>query len=203
MPPEAVLSALRRAWTALESLHVPIALVGGLAMGAWKRPRFTKDVDLLIAIGEPRSREALQLLTAAGFRCDRPKPVVRVAENRFIQLHYDPPGAMLDVQLDLLLATTSFHEQALARRKTLPESELGFEVAVVSCEDLIILKLIAGRILDRVDVGELLKANRDSLDQSYLTGWVQKLQLERPFGEAWGDVFPQEAPPFSDATEVA
>jgi len=195
MPPDSVLAALHRAWTALQSLHVPLALLGGLAMGAWKRPRFTKDVDLLIAIGEPRSREALQLLTAAGFRCERPRPVVRVAENRFIQLHFDPPGSMLEVQLDLLLATTPFHEQALARRKLLPDSELGFEVSVVSCEDLIVFKLIAGRILDRVDVSELLKANRDTLDLPYLAGWVRTLCLQRALAEAWGDVFPGTAPP--------
>jgi hypothetical protein len=195
MPSEAVLAALRSAWTALQSLNVPIALLGGLAMGAWKRPRFTKDVDLLIAIGEPRAREALHVLTAAGFRCDRPRPVNRVAENPFIQLRYDPPGAMLDVQLDLLLSTTPFHEQALARRTMLAESELGFEVAVVSCEDLIVLKLIAGRILDRVDVSELLKANRASLDFRYLTGWIHQLHLQRSFADAWNDAFPGEAPP--------
>jgi len=195
MPPEAVLAALRNAWNALLPLHVPIALLGGLAMGAWKRPRFTKDVDLLIAIGEPRSREALHLLTAAGFRCERPQPVIRVAENRFIQLHYDPPGSMLEVQLDLLLATTPFHEQALTRRVALPESELGFEVFVVSCEDLIVLKLIAGRILDRVDVSELLKANRDTLDFPYLAGWVRKLHVQRGYADAWGDAFPGTSPP--------
>ncbi len=164
-------------------------------MGAWKRPRFTKDVDLLIAIGEPRSRDAVNLLTSAGFRCERPKTVIRVNENRFVQLHYDPSGSMLDVRLDLLLATTPFHEQALDRRVALPEAEFGFEVFVVSCEDLIVLKLIAGRILDRVDVSELLKANRDELDFAYLGGWVQKLRLGRSFAEAWNDAFPETAPP--------
>lgn len=164
-------------------------------MGAWKRPRFTKDVDLLVAIGEPRSREALHLLVSAGFRCERPQPVIRVAENRFIQLHYEPPGSMLEVQLDLLLATTPFHEEALTRRVALPEAELGFEAFVVSCEDLIVFKLIAGRILDRVDVSELLKANRDTLDVPYLADWVRKLHLRRAFADAWDDAFPGTTPP--------
>ena len=195
MPPEAVLAALRQAWTALQPLQVPIALLGGLAMGAWKRPRFTKDVDLLIAIGDSNSKLALRLLKAAGFRTNRPDPVIRVAENRFMQLRYEPPGALLDVQLDLLFATTHFHEQALARRAALPESELGFAVDVVSCEDLIVLKLIAGRILDRVDVAELLKANRNQLDMNYLAGWVRALHVERMFGEAWTDAFPRSTPP--------
>jgi hypothetical protein len=102
---------------------------------------------------------------------------------------------MLAVRLDLLFATTPFHEQALARRVALPESELGFKVFVVSCEDLIIFKLIAGRILDRVDVSELLKANRDVLSFSYLVDWVHKLRLQRAFSDAWNDVFPDEPVP--------
>jgi hypothetical protein len=65
----------------------------------------------------------------------------------------------------------------------------------VSCEDLIVLKLIAGRILDRVDAAELLKANRESLDLGYLAGWAQKLHAEEALALAWSDVFPGEAPP--------
>ena len=77
----------------------------------------------------------------------------------------------------------------------LPSSALGFDVAVVSCEDLIVLKLFAGRILDRVDVAELLRANRDALELGYLTGWIHQLTLERPFSEAWNDAFPGDALP--------
>lgn len=32
---------------ALESGHVPYAVVGGIAMGFHDRPRFTRDIDLL------------------------------------------------------------------------------------------------------------------------------------------------------------
>jgi hypothetical protein len=102
---------------------------------------------------------------------------------------------MLSVRLDLLLATTPFHEQALASRVALPESEMGFEVFVVSCEDLIVFKLIAGRVLDRVDVSELLKANRSELSFAYLNGWVRKLRLSRAFADAWKDAFPGEEAP--------
>jgi len=196
MPPKAVLETLQLAWNALQVLNVPMALVGGLAMTAWKRSRFTKDVDLLLAIPEPEANAAIKQLVAQGFRSKRPEGMVRLPDGaRFVQLIYDPPHATLAIQVDLILATSEFHRQAIARRVTLPAEELGFAIDVVSCEDLIILKLIAGRILDRVDAGELLKANRDALNFGYLTGWVRQLNLEKAFAEAWNDVYPGSEPP--------
>jgi hypothetical protein len=160
------------------------------------RRRLTKDGDLLLAIPEPEARSAVQRLVAQGFRSKRPEGMVRLPDGtRFVQLICDSPDAVLEIQLDLILATSEFHRQAIARRVALPEAELGFAIDVVSCEDLIVLKLIAGRILDRVDAGELMKANRDALELPYLTNWVRRLNLQKQFAEAWNDVFPGEAPP--------
>lgn len=196
MPPKVVLTTLHVVWTTLQSLHVPMALVGGLAMSAWRRPRFTKDVDLLLALSEADATIASQQLLAQSFRSKRPDPMVRLPDGtRFMQLIYDSPDELLDIQVDLLLATSEFHRQAIERRVTLPASELGFAIDVVSCEDLIVLKLVAGRILDRVDAGELMKANRAGLDLAYLTGWVRKLSLQQALRDAWSDVFPGETPP--------
>jgi hypothetical protein len=172
-----------------------MAMLGGVAMSAWKRPRFTRDVDLLLAVGESRAKEVLHLLNGAGVRSMKPDPVVRIQETRFMQLFYTPRDSLVEVRVDLLFATTAFHESALARRVVLPASELGFEVTVVSCEDLIILKLIAWRILDRMDISELLKANRATIDFGYLSEWTRKLSLRKPLREAWQDAFPGEPLP--------
>jgi hypothetical protein len=181
---------------ALQSLQIPAAVMGGLALTTWKRVRFTKDVDVLIALSETEAKIALSKLIPLGFHSKSPEALVRLPDGtRFLQLIYVDRASMLDIQVDLLLATSEFHRQAIERRVALPESELGFGIDVVSCEDLIVLKLLAGRILDRVDAGEILKANRSTLDLSYLLGWVRKLNLQRALGEAWNDVFPGETAP--------
>jgi hypothetical protein len=194
MPAEEVVATLRQAWDILYDLHVPAALMGGLALAHWGHIRSTQDVDLLIALSDARPQTLLARLSAAGFRSKRRDPLVRLDDAAFIQLFYEPPGAVLEIQIDLLLAESEFHRQAVDRRVTLPDSALGFQVDVVSCEDLIILKLIAGRIIDRLDAGELLKANRDLLDLTYLRAWAARLRLERVLAEVWADVFPDNKP---------
>lgn len=195
MPAEAVVATLRQAWDILAEMRVPAALMGGLALAHWGHVRSTQVVDLLIALTDLRPPALLARLAAAGYRSKGRAPLIRLEDAEFIQLLYEPPQAFLDVQIDLLLADSPFHRQAIARRVAVPASALGFEFQVVSCEDLIVLKLIASRILDRVDVAELLKANRDSLDLGYLADWVRKLKLERLFDEAWNDGFPNSESP--------
>lgn len=195
MAADAVQATLQRAWNILNELQVPAALMGGLALAQWGRVRSTQDVDLLIALDSVRPNAVLARLAAAGYRSKGRTPLVRLEDAEFIQLLYEPPEAFVDIQIDLLLADSPFHRQAIARRVALPVDALGFELFVVSCEDLIVLKLIAGRILDRVDVGDLLKANRQTIDLGYLMGWVHQFHVERALGEAWGDVFPSERPP--------
>jgi hypothetical protein len=195
MPADAVVATLRQAWDILAELRVPSALMGGLALAHWGYVRSTQDVDLLIALSGVRPQTLLGRLGAAGYRSKRRDPLIRLPDAEFIQLFFEPPEEVLEVQIDLLLADSPFHRQAIERRVTLPASELGFAIDVVSCEDLIVLKLVAGRILDRVDAGELMKANRAGLDLTYLTGWVRKLSLEQAFRDAWSDVFPGETPP--------
>lgn len=195
MPADEVVATLRQAWNILHELRVPAALLGGLALAHWGHIRSTQDVDLLIALSGARPEALLSRLSAAGCCSKRPNPIVRLDDAAFIQLIYQPPRAVLEIQIDLLLAESVFHRQAVDRRVTLPGSELGFDVDVVSCEDLIILKLLAGRILDRLDVAELLKVNRDSLDLAYITGWAGKLHAERALADAWSDAFPGTFPP--------
>jgi Nucleotidyl transferase AbiEii toxin, Type IV TA system len=195
MPPEAVLLALRHVWMTLDAMHIPMALMGGLAMSAWKHPRFTRDVDLIIGVYEPESPAIIKQLVKVGVTSQRRDPMVRIDDIRFLQLSYQPPETFVEVQIDLLLATSDFYRQAIERRVPLPAAELGFEVAVVSCEDLILLKLNAGRILDRVDVGELLKIHRAALDFQHLAQWLPRLRLRHAFREAWKDAFGDESSP--------
>jgi hypothetical protein len=101
----------------------------------------------------------------------------------------------LDIQIDLLLAESPFHREALARRLPVRLADVDLEISTLSCEDILILKLTAGRIIDRADAAALLRLNRADLDQAYLLKWVVQLKLNAEWAEIWNEAFPGERAP--------
>ena len=116
---------------------------------------------------------------------------------RIVQLLYEPKDAFVDVQIDLLLAESEFHRQALARRIPARLTDLDVELFTLSCEDMLVLKMSAGRIIDRADAAALLRLNRTGLDLGYLLTWVNRLALADEWAEIWQEALPGEPPPES------
>jgi len=192
---EVVLKALRHVWVSLEPLHAPMAVMGGLALAAWRHVRATHDVDLLIGVSEADLGPLLSTLTSAGLRPKRQPPWTSLGSLQILQLLYEPPGTYLDLQVDLLLAQSEYHRQALARRVPTRLASLDLDLYVLACEDLILHKLLAGRLLDRVDAAMLLRANRADLNLEYLLGWTTTLSLGAELAPVWEEAFPGEAIP--------
>jgi hypothetical protein len=72
---------------------------------------------------------------------------------------------------------------------------LDLDLDVLACEDLILHKLLAGRLLDRVDAAMLLRANRADLNLEYILGWTTTLSLHAELAQVWEEAFPGEAMP--------
>jgi hypothetical protein len=91
-------------------------------------------------------------------------------------------GESLDV--DLFLAETEFLTEVMARRSR-AEAE-GRRLWLVSPEDLVLLKLLAGRPRDLGDVADVLFM-QGQLDVEYMRRWAVKLgvieELERRLQE--------------------
>lgn len=195
MLPDALTETLRLMWTTFRAANVPIAVMGGIALSRWERIRATKDIDLLVGIELANIDSLLKALRVAGANCEHQPPVRNIGKMQFIQLCFEPRDSFIEVRVDLLLATTQFLNEALRRRVPMqvPNAELAVEV--VTCEDLILLKLQAGRIIDRADAAELLWLNRPTLDLDYLVRWIEKIHLEAEWQQVWSEAFPDETPP--------
>ncbi len=81
-----------------------------------------------------------------------------------------------DYPLDLIYASDRHEREALTRTRSVQLH--GLLVSVVSPEDLMILKLKAGRPTDFDDVISIVKNPRLHLDLPYLWNWADRLGLQ-------------------------
>ncbi len=189
-----IIAALAHVWQVLGAFNAPMAVAGGIAVGIWKCPRSTHDVDLLIAIEPPDLKALLAALGSAGMLPRTATIPVELGDLRMALLSYEPPGSYLTLHINLLFADSEYHRQALSRvvPVTIPDGPV--LVNVLSCEDLILLKLLAGRLIDQADVVSLLQANIGELDRTYLADWARRMGVFDHLAELWIRALPQEAP---------
>jgi hypothetical protein len=167
-----------------------MAVTGGLALATSKHVRATRDVDLLVDVGGNDLDQLIEELRTAGLRPKRTPPVTSLGALDVVQLLYEPPEAFVELQIDLLLAKSEYHREALRRRVPTQLPDLGIGIAVLACEDLILHKLLAGRLIDRADAAALVRANRDRLDWDYLARWARELAVTDDLAQARNDAFP-------------
>ena len=158
----------------LDAERVPYALIGGLAVSLRGQPRMTADVDMVILADVPRALALVRALEVSNF-----KPlfdgVAEVVQKAFIlPLRH----RVTNVKVDLALGLSGFERQTLARAERLPLA--GAEIAVATAEDLLIMKVLAGRPQDDQDVQGLVIAQGKHLDWNYC------LHLAAELGEALG-----------------
>jgi hypothetical protein len=160
----------------LDRRNVLYALAGGWAFSALVEPRATTDIDLLILLDSP-SQESIQSLVSPIFTSiivhPRPMRLKGVSIWRCTGLNNRQ-----EVVVDFLLADSEFLKSALARRRQI--SLGGQQVATLALEDLMLMKMIAGRLQDLADL-EKIEANKTQLqiDRSYIDQWKIRLGLEK------------------------
>ncbi|MBI4678462.1 MAG: nucleotidyltransferase family protein [Elusimicrobia bacterium] len=170
-------SALRRLARVLERAGVPYAFIGGVAVNAWAQPRATFDLDVLVqasAEGEARLARRLRL---AGFLPWAPPPQAKVRLPIWSLVFGEGRDRTF---IDLFVAGDEYQFSALSRRRAIPIG--GGSIAVLSPEDLLLHKLVAGRTRDMADVESLLEAMGPKLDRHYLRRWARRLKVALPPG---------------------
>lgn len=140
----------------LDRLHAAYALVGGFAVSVRCEPRFTRDLDLAVAVSDDEAAEAMVMaFTASGYR------LLAVVEH-------DVAGRLATARLtlgpdddavDLLFASSGIEDEVAAAAERL-EILPGLVLPVATTGHLIALKLLANdpatRPQDAVDLHALL-----------------------------------------------
>jgi hypothetical protein len=152
--PEAVLGdvAIR-----LRERGVAFALVGGLAVSVRSEVRFTRDVDLVVAVATDEEMEALvRDLASAGYRSVA--IVEQEGRKRLATARLESPGGML---VDLLAATCGIESEIVARANLVPIESVG-DIPVARAEELLAMKILSmtePRLQDRLDAINLVLTN--------------------------------------------
>jgi hypothetical protein len=161
-------SDLERIFAALEASGARYLVVGGVAVVLHGHPRFTADLDLVVALDAPNVDAVLAALEGLGYRPRAPVPMRAFADPAqrsdwertkgmtvFSLWSADLPGT----EVDLFVSEPLPFESAWARR--LCADLGGLAVNVASLADLIEMKRRAGRARDLEDVRELEALARD------------------------------------------
>lgn len=157
----------------LERHDVRYALIGGLATGYRSRPRYTKDIDIIIDVPAVTLPGLLADLRDRGFDFDERAVIEDFARHHMAVLWRE------GVRFDWLKPVLPAYRHVLDHATL--ESADPVSLRVATAEGLVLLKLLAFRLQDQTDIEALVAANRSDLD----LGWIQA---------EWQAIFPLDDP---------
>jgi hypothetical protein len=153
---------------------IPYALIGGLATSIRGEPRLTADVDLVIDAEIDRALALVGSLPQSPFR-----PLFEDVYDVITRAFLLPlRHRSTNIKVDIAIGLSGFERQTVARAEAIEIA--GCMVPVARAEDLLIMKVLAGRPQDAQDVQGLVIAQGDSLD------WDYCLRVASDLGEAIG-----------------
>ncbi len=157
------------------SMSIPYAVMGGLAVRAYGVPRPTYDVDVMLAIEEERLPELFDAVEEEGYTVPdsyRTGWVDRIADMPLVKFRIYRPTQSVDV--DVFLMRTAYQREMMKRRR-LADLDIG-KTWVITPEDIVLLKLVAGRHRDLGDV-EDVRFMEGELDVEYMRHWADRLGI--------------------------
>lgn len=158
---------------ALNQFQLNYALIGGLAAGYRTHARFTRDVDFLLAIPQITLPPLLEDLSKRGFSFDLMTAIREFTQEHMTVLSYH------GIRIDWLKPVIPAYLHVLERATE--ETWQGHKIRVASAEGLILLKLLAFRTQDQLDIENLAAAHRDHLDVAWIQAeWQAIAPLDDP-----------------------
>jgi len=150
-------------------------IIGGVAASILGKPRLTADADAMLLLPLEDISQLLELAAKEGLTPRLPDVEEFARRSRVILLRHEESGIDVDISLGLL----PFEIEAVERSQKYSAGSL--QVRLPTPEDLIILKAVAHRPKDMLDI-EAIITTQDNLDTERIVFWVQQFAelLEMP-----------------------
>ncbi|MCB0055538.1 MAG: nucleotidyltransferase [Caldilineaceae bacterium] len=178
---EPLLAPLAAIQRVIEKLDDRGVIIGGIAASLLGEPRLTADADALVLLSIDEVPLLIELAQAEGLHPRFADIVEFARRSRVVLLRHPESGIDVDISLGLL----PFEIEAVERSQEHRAGSL--TVRLPTPEDLIILKAVAHRQKDMLDI-EAVIAAQPHLDKERIAFWVRQFAelLEMP--ELWTDV---------------
>lgn len=171
MPEPDLLAWVVRLAEALRTAGVPHALAGGLALAVHGQPRATTDIDFVITSDPDAIARARKVLADLGILQTR-RPIVRFQQISLLRVIAAPASSPEPIAIGFIVPPPEL-DAVLDRAVVMPV--MATEVAVVSPEDLVLLKLLRSSAQDLVDIAAM--AANHPLDRAYLARLARALRI--------------------------
>lgn len=145
-------------------------LFGAQAVILWGRPRLTADVDITVRLEPEDARGFCADMEGAGFQLRVSDPESFLARTRVLPFLHQPT----QLPLDVVLAGPGLEEQFLQRAVQVDIE--GVAVPVIAPEDLVVMKVLAGRPKDIEDARSVLAARMQTLDRERIRATLSVLE---------------------------
>ena len=153
--------------------QVNYAVIGGMAAGYRSQPRFTKDLDFLLQVPQLSLPPVLEELAERGFAFDLVTAIREWTQEHMTVLSYH------GIRIDWLKPVIPAYQHVLERATE--ETWLDQKIRVATAEGLILLKLLAFRTQDQLDIENLVAAQGDQLDLAWIQAeWQAIASLDDP-----------------------
>ncbi len=150
-------------------------IIGGIAVSLLTRPRTTQDIDVLSLLDESQWKNFLKNGRRFEFETRIKDALDFARKNRVLLLRHTKTG----VSIDLSFGALPFEEESMKRKVFHRIGSL--KIPLPTPEDLMIMKMVAHRPQDMIDVKTILQTF-SKLDRKRVQKWVKEFStaLENP-----------------------
>jgi hypothetical protein len=163
---------LSRIASVLNSVSFPYMLFGGQAVIIHGEPRFTRDIDITLGLDPNDCEKFLPLLPKMQLKSLIANPIDLLKETFVLPVQDENS----DIRVDFVFALSEFEKLALKRAIKIEIRNTS--INVISAEDLVITKIIAGRGRDLDDVKNILLTQKSNLDEELIRKYLKLFDIE-------------------------
>jgi hypothetical protein len=172
------LAALQRLLSRFEDRGV---IIGGIAVSLLGKPRLTADLDAMFLLSIADIPHLIEVAKSEGI-----EPRIEAAEefarkNRVVLLRHQGSGTNIDISLGML----PFEEEIVERSSMIRAGNIS--VRLPTPEDLVILKAVANRPRDVLDIRTIIESHPD-LDRKRIEFLVRQFASALEMPELWTDI---------------